>query len=99
MLVKACTQSQNPDSQSSAMRTGEPQALGGKFFVSLLSPTAFTFAADLFASYEGAGDGMTWGNLWEDSFPLGGVLIMLAVDAKLYCALAWYFDKVPHPEW
>lgn len=34
-------------------RTGEPQALIGKGLVSLLSPSAFTFAADLFAAYEG----------------------------------------------
>ena len=36
-------------------RTGEPQALTGKVLVSLLSPSGFTFAADLLAQYEGAG--------------------------------------------
>ena len=29
--------------------TGEPQAIGGKYAVSLLAPTAFTFFADLLA--------------------------------------------------
>lgn len=73
---------------------GEPQAMGGKVFVSLLSPTAFTFAADLYASYEGGGSGMSWANVWDDPFPLGGIMIMLAVDSVLYCCLAWYADKV-----
>ena len=36
-------------------RTGEPQAMVGKVFVSLLSPTAFTFSADLYGEYQAAG--------------------------------------------
>lgn len=75
-------------------RTGEPQALFGKGLVSLLSPSAFTFAADLFASYEGAGDGVGWGDLWEDSFPLGFILVMLTIDIKLYATAGWYLEKV-----
>ena len=57
--------------------------------VSLLSPTAFTFAADLIGEYEGGGQGLHWGDLWVDPYPLGAVLIMLALDAKLYAFLAW----------
>ena len=40
---------------------------------------------------------MTWGTLWEDAFPLGSIMLMLAADCLLYCALAWYCDKVLPP--
>lgn len=70
-------------------RTSDPQALIGKGLVSLLSPSAFTFAADLFAQYEGSGDGLGWGDLWSDSFPLGLILIMLTIDIKIYATLGW----------
>ncbi|KAK9808280.1 hypothetical protein WJX73_007025 [Symbiochloris irregularis] len=75
-------------------RTGEPQALIGKALVSLLSPSAFTFAADLFAAYEGAGDGMGWGDLWSDPYPLGAILFMMTVDIKLYATVGWYLEQV-----
>lgn len=65
------------------------QAVAGKVCVSLLSPTAFTFAADLIGAYEGGGQGLHWGDLWADPYPLGAVLIMLTIDAKLYALLAW----------
>ncbi len=65
------------------------QAVAGKVAVSLLAPTAFTFAADLVGEYEGGGQGLHWGNLWADPYPLGAVLLMLALDAKLYALLAW----------
>ena len=65
------------------------QAIVGKVFVSLLSPSAFTFAADLIGEYEGSGEGLQWSNLWSDPFPMGAILIMLATDAKLYSLLAW----------
>ena len=65
------------------------QALAGKVFVSLLAPTAFTFAADLIGEYEGGGRGLHWADVWADPYPLGAVLFMLALDAKLYAALGW----------
>jgi hypothetical protein len=70
-------------------RTTEPQALVGKLMVSLLSPSAFTFATDLLAQYEGAGAGLSWGDVWDDPYPLGAIWIMLAVDTALYAVLAW----------
>ncbi|CAL8463070.1 g2604 [Coccomyxa elongata] len=79
-------------------RAEAPQAIVGKVFVSLLSPSAFTFAADLIGEYEGSGEGLQWSNLWSDPFPMGAIFIMLAADAKLYSLLAWYLEKVlPSP--
>mmetsp|Transcript_7891 Transcript_7891/g.23248 ORF Transcript_7891/g.23248 Transcript_7891/m.23248 type:complete len:2373 (+) Transcript_7891:472-7590(+) len=75
-------------------RAGEPQALGSKWAASLAAPTAFTFAADLIAQYEGSGNGLTWGASFDDSFPLAAILGLLILDAKLYLLLAWYVEKV-----
>ena len=57
--------------------------------VSLLSPSAFTFAADLIGQYEGSGVGLHWSDMWSDPLPLGAILFLLALDAKLYAGLAW----------
>ena len=65
------------------------QAIAGKVAVSLLSPSAFTFAADLIGQYEGAGVGLHWSDMWSDPLPLGAILFLLALDAKLYAGLAW----------
>jgi hypothetical protein len=61
----------------------------GKVFVSLLSPSAFTFAADLVGTYEGSGEGLHWSSMWRDPYPLGAIFIMLAADAKIYALFAW----------
>ena len=63
---------------------GDPQAVGGKYGVSMLAPTAFTFFADLLAQYEGAGHGATWADAWADPFPIGAVLMLLVADTALY---------------
>ena len=65
------------------------QAIAGKVAVSLLSPSAFTFAADLIGQYEGSGVGLQWSDMWSDPLPLGAILFMLAIDAKIYAGLAW----------
>ena len=65
-----------------------------KTFVSLLSPTAFTFGADLLMQYEGANLHFGWDNLWDDPFSMGRVLIFLVGDFMLYALLAWYLDHV-----
>lgn len=65
------------------------QAIAGKVAVSLLSPSAFTFAADLIGQYEGSGVGLHWSDMWSDPLPLGAILFLLALDAKLYAGLAW----------
>ena len=58
--------------------------------MSLLSPSAFTFAADLIGQYEGSGVGLHWSDMWSDPLPLGAILILLALDAKIYAGLAWW---------
>lgn len=80
-------------------RSEENQALAGKAAVGLLSPSAFTFAADLFAAYEGGGEGLSWNSLWEDSFPLGGIMLLLLADTLLYLLLAWYLGAVMPTQW
>eukprot|EP00898_Chlorokybus_atmophyticus_P008904 jgi/Chlat1/9014/Chrsp94S08294 len=75
-------------------RSASTQALAGKSLVSLLSPTAFTFGADLFAQYEGADIGLTWRDIGETEFPLAWIMALMLFDTFLYAALAWYLDKV-----
>ena len=80
-------------------RSEENQALAGKAVVGLLSPSAFTFAADLFATYEGGGEGLGWGSVWEDDFPLGAVMLLLSADTIIYVMLAWYLESVMPSQW
>ena len=72
-------------------RTEEGQALSGKVAASLLSPSAFSFASDLAMLYEGGGEGLTWGHMWVDRYPLGAIMLMMTLDTALYTAAAWYF--------
>lgn len=65
-----------------------------KLWACLLSPTAFAFGADFLASYESAGIGIQYGNLFEGQFSFGHCLVMMAADALLYGLLAWYLDQV-----
>lgn len=41
-----------------------------------------------------AGVSLGWGDLWEDAYPVGLVLIMLLLDLFLYAGLAWYLERV-----
>jgi ABC-type multidrug transport system ATPase subunit len=75
-------------------QTAEDQALGMKRAASLLAPTAFTFAADLLATREGAEQGVTWETLYDDPFSLGELMGLLLVDAGVYAAAAWYLGRV-----
>ena len=61
--------------------------MAGKYAVSLLAPTAFTFFADLVAQYEGAGRGAAWGDAWAGAFSIAAVLALLLADTLLYGAL------------
>jgi hypothetical protein len=76
------------------IRTEENQAVVGKTAISLFSPSAFTFASDLFGAYEAGGRGLGWRDLWDDAFPIGAVMLMLTFDTLLYFTLAWYFKAV-----
>ena len=53
----------------------ESQALSAKRWACLLTPTAFTFAADLIATREGAARGVTWDTLYDDPLSLGEIMI------------------------
>ena len=75
-------------------QTPSNYAIGRKTWAALAAPTAFTFGADLYGEYEGGGSRLGWGDLWEDDFSMGRVLIMLAADTALYGLLAWYLEMV-----
>ncbi len=66
------------------IRTEEQQALAGKTAIGLFSPSAFTFASDLFGAYEAGGQGLGWKDLWDDGFPIGAVMLLLYFDTLLY---------------
>ncbi len=75
-------------------RTSEAQSLGGKRTACLLSPTAFTFAADVLAAYESGNAGVTVANVWDGALSVGECMGWMVFDTALYAALAWYLDKV-----
>lgn len=76
---------------------GGIQAVWAKLVVCLLSPTAFTFAADLLGDYEGSGRGLGWRDLRTDPLSFGAICLMLTLDTLLYGFLAWYLEKVGPP--
>jgi len=73
----------------------------------IMSPVAFKYGSNILGTYEGAAQGITFSNAHLASMQTvgfngaedGGVsflslIIILWLDAALYMALAWYFDKV-----
>lgn len=62
---------------------------------SLLAPTAFAFATDLFAKYEAGDLGLQWTMLWDDPYPLGAMMAMLLVDGVLYFLLVAAIQLLP----
>lgn len=75
------------------------EAEASKYWASLLSPTAFTFGADILGEYEYAGIGVGWDNISEGDYSFQTCLVLLFVDFLLYGALAWYLDQVLPSEW
>ncbi|XP_075638015.1 ABC transporter A family member 1 isoform X2 [Castanea sativa] len=67
-----------------------------KVLASLLSPTAFALGSINFADYERAHVGLRWSNIWRASSGVNFLvcLLMMLVDALLYCAIGLYLDKV-----
>ncbi|WJZ94126.1 hypothetical protein VitviT2T_013011 [Vitis vinifera] len=67
-----------------------------KFIASLLSPTAFALGSINFADYERAYVGLRWSNVWRASSGVNflACLLMMLLDALLYCAIGLYLDKV-----
>ncbi|XP_022152229.1 ABC transporter A family member 1 isoform X2 [Momordica charantia] len=67
-----------------------------KTTASLLSPTAFALGSINFADYERARVGLRWSNLWRASSGVNFLvcLLMMFVDALLYCVIGLYMDKI-----
>lgn len=65
------------------------------WFMSLISPTGFALAMDKILVADISGHGVTLENLWSGpGIPLGGSVLMLAIDISLYAFLAYYLDNV-----
>ncbi|CAK9108749.1 ABC transporter A family member 1 (ABC transporter ABCA.1) (AtABCA1) (ABC one homolog protein 1) (AtAOH1) [Durusdinium trenchii] len=64
----------------------------------LLSPTAFGLGAQILASYEAAGMGVTWANGYDtpsdNQIPFMQVLHFLVLDTFIYLAVTFYLDNV-----
>lgn len=65
-----------------------------KYLASILSPTAFSFGADIIASYEDGGIGVQFSNIGEGLYNFSDCLSFMFFDAVLYGVLAWYLDQV-----
>ncbi|KAL1502488.1 hypothetical protein ABEB36_007623 [Hypothenemus hampei] len=64
------------------------------WIVSLISPAGFALAMDKALLLDLAGDGVKMANVWDGPMPIGGSLIMMAVDVVLYGLIAFYLDSV-----
>lgn len=65
------------------------------WIVSIISPTGFALAMDKILVLDISGQGVTLNNLWSGpGIPIGGSILMMAVDIVLYAALAFYLDSV-----
>ncbi|XP_033842111.2 retinal-specific phospholipid-transporting ATPase ABCA4a [Periophthalmus magnuspinnatus] len=70
-----------------------------KLLLSLLSQVAFGFGTEYLSRYEEQGLGVQWDNIQTsplegDEFSFLSSMVMMALDALLYGALAWYLDNV-----
>ena len=64
-----------------------------KTAASLLSPTAFTFGADIIAAYEYSAAGVQYSNIRDNYFSMITVFQMMTIDIFIYGFLAWYLDQ------
>lgn len=70
-----------------------------KVFVSLLSPTAFSYASQYIARYEEQGIGMQWENMYsspvqDDTTSFGWLCCLILADSFIYFLIAWYVRNV-----
>lgn len=67
-----------------------------KVLASFCSPAAFGLSLDVITSFEGEGQGVGFGNLFDDyqKFSAGIGITMMALDFVLYTVLGWYLDNV-----
>ncbi|XP_028556093.1 ABC transporter A family member 1 [Dendrobium catenatum] len=71
-------------------------AMVWKILASLLSPAAFALGTVNFADYEHAHVGVRWTNMWQASSGVNFLvcLLMMMLDAIIYCSFGLLFDKV-----
>lgn len=76
------------------INTNSYEEATGKYFASILSPSAFAFGADILSEYEYSGEGVQFYNMNEGAYSFSGCLRVMLVDVVLYCILAWYLGEV-----
>ena len=70
------------------------EGTSAKVVASLLSPSAYTFGADIIAQYEYEGTGLQWSNVSNGQYSFTTCLGMLFADSILYSILFAYFNNV-----
>ncbi|XP_038195780.1 ATP-binding cassette sub-family A member 12 isoform X2 [Arvicola amphibius] len=70
-----------------------------KVFMSLLSPTAFSYASQYIARYEEQGVGLQWENMYkspvqDDTTSFGWLCCLILADSFIYFFIAWYVRNV-----
>lgn len=70
-----------------------------KVFMSLLSPTAFSYAGQYIARYEEQGIGLQWENMYsspvqDDTTSFGWLCCLILADSFIYFLIAWYVRNV-----
>ncbi|XP_030743372.1 glucosylceramide transporter ABCA12 [Echinops telfairi] len=70
-----------------------------KVFMSLLSPTAFSYASQYIARYEEQGVGLQWDNMYsspvqDDTTSFGWLCCLILADSFMYFLIAWYVRNV-----
>nr|XP_012612232.2 ATP-binding cassette sub-family A member 12 [Microcebus murinus] len=70
-----------------------------KVFMSLLSPTAFSYASQYIAQYEEQGIGLQWENMYsspveDDTTSFGWLCCLILADSFIYFLIAWYVRNV-----
>ncbi|XP_003785023.1 ATP-binding cassette sub-family A member 12 [Otolemur garnettii] len=70
-----------------------------KVFMSLLSPTAFSYASQYIAQYEEQGIGLQWENMYsspvqDDTTSFGWLCCLILADSFIYFLVAWYVRNV-----
>jgi len=68
------------------------EQVSAKLWVSLFSPTAFSFGIDMIFEYGAAQAPLTWELVWADDLPFAAIILMLLADTLLYMALAFAID-------
>uniref|UniRef100_A0ABM5EKU5 Glucosylceramide transporter ABCA12 n=1 Tax=Pogona vitticeps TaxID=103695 RepID=A0ABM5EKU5_9SAUR len=70
-----------------------------KSLLSLLSPTAFSYASQYIARYEEQGIGLQWDNMYSspmsgDNTNFGWMCWLILIDSVIYFILGWYIRNV-----